>query len=74
MIKVFTLNKNDKIELTEQELKDLVREAYNEGYTQGKIVKSITIDTTNMPHKDWWNTGTNIATVTNYNTEGESYL
>ena len=32
MIKVFTLNKNGKIELTEKELKELLDEAYWEGY------------------------------------------
>ena len=32
MIKVFTLNKNKKIELTEKELKTLLDEAYWEGY------------------------------------------
>lgn len=35
MIKVFTLNKNKKIELTEKELKDLLDEAYWEGYRKG---------------------------------------
>lgn len=35
MIKVFTLNKNKKIELTEKELKDLLDEAYWEGYRSG---------------------------------------
>ena len=30
-IKVFVLNKNNKIELTEKELKELLDDAYNEG-------------------------------------------
>ena len=34
MIKVFTLNKNGKIELTKQELKQLLNESYWEGYTK----------------------------------------
>jgi len=34
MIKIFTLNKNHKIELTEKELKELLDSAYWEGYTQ----------------------------------------
>lgn len=32
MIKVFTTNKNNKIELTKEELKELLDEAYWEGY------------------------------------------
>lgn len=32
MIKVFTLNKNGKIELTKQELEQLLNESYWEGY------------------------------------------
>ena len=32
MIKIFTLNKNEKIELTEKELKQLLDTAYWEGY------------------------------------------
>lgn len=32
MIKVFTTNKNNKIELTKEELKQLLDEAYWEGY------------------------------------------
>lgn len=36
MIKIFIKNSNEKIELTEQELKQLLDEAYNEGYSAGK--------------------------------------
>lgn len=32
MIKVFTLNKNNKIELTKQELESLLNESFWEGY------------------------------------------
>lgn len=32
MVKVFTLNKNNKIELTKQELEKLLNESYWEGY------------------------------------------
>ena len=35
MIKVFTLNKNGKIELNESELKKLLDEAYWDGYRNG---------------------------------------
>ena len=34
MIKVFTLNKNKKIELTKQELEKLLNESYWEGYSK----------------------------------------
>jgi len=36
MIKVFTLNKNGKIELTEKELKQLLDDSYWEGYRNGQ--------------------------------------
>ncbi len=36
MIKVFTLNKNGKIELTKKELKQLLDNAYWEGYQDNK--------------------------------------
>ena len=35
MIKVFTLNKNGKIELTKKELEQLLNESYYEGYWKG---------------------------------------
>ena len=34
MIKVFTLNKNGKIELTKKELEQLLNESYWEGYNE----------------------------------------
>lgn len=34
MIKVFTLNKNNKIELTKQELENLLNESFWEGYNK----------------------------------------
>lgn len=36
MIKVFTLNKNNKIELTEKQLKKLLDDVYWEGYRDNK--------------------------------------
>lgn len=51
MIKVFTLNKNNKIELTEKELKALLDEAYWEGYRNG----SNTTWTYTSPGYDKWN-------------------
>lgn len=40
MIKVFTKNKKGKIELTEEELDDLLKEAYDEGHTEGRRVST----------------------------------
>lgn len=34
MIKVFTLNKNNKIELTQKELEELLNESFWEGYNK----------------------------------------
>ena len=48
MVKVFTLNKNKKIELTEQELKELLDASYWEGYNSN--YKSWTYTTPN----EWW--------------------
>ena len=36
MIKIFTKNKNNKIEFTEQELKTLLDEIYRDGYNKGQ--------------------------------------
>jgi len=45
MIKVFTLNKNGKIELTEKELKELLDNVYWEGYRDNKTSSSWTYTT-----------------------------
>ena len=37
MVKVFTLNKNGKIEISEEELKQLLDESYWEGYRANKL-------------------------------------
>ena len=36
MIKVYKENENGKIELTKEELEELLKESYNEGYNAGK--------------------------------------
>ena len=53
MIKVFTLNKNKKIELTKQELEKLLNESYWEGYikTYLRPYTSIQYPTFNNPYK-----------------------
>ena len=67
MIKVFTLNKNNKIEFTERQLRDLIKEAYDEGYAAGSN-RTVTINyPSTTPH--WWysttsTTGNSNATIT----------
>ena len=67
MIKVFTLNKNGKIELTKKELESLLNESYWEGYNRKNVwtytspyrtylttpdwVKEITTAVSNNPYK-----------------------
>lgn len=47
LIKVFIKNKNNKIELTEEELKSILDEAYWEGYKNNK--------TYTWTSPQWWN-------------------
>lgn len=49
LTKVFTKNKNDKIEFTEKELKELLDEIYEYGYKEGKGQKIYTYTSPN-----WW--------------------
>lgn len=62
MIKVFTLNTNKKIELTEAELKALLDEAYWEGYMDNK---GTYIYTTPYPYQPfiWTANGTSSYTI-----------
>ena len=59
MIKVFTTNKNGKIELTKDELKELLDEAYWEGYNNNNTYTyhSPSIVPTWKPYV-WCGTGT----------------
>ena len=62
MIKVFTTNKNGKIELTKDELKSLLDEAYWEGYRANSIV--YTYQTPNWSPYQWSvTTASNNATI-----------
>ena len=54
MIKVFTLNKNGKIELTEKELKKLLDDAYWEGYRDN--THTWTYTTPNWQPYTWYST------------------
>ena len=64
-IRVFTLNKNNKIELTEAELKKLLDESYQDGRNDARTA---TISTPSYPY--WYD---NVTTTTyNLNTEASA--
>lgn len=61
MIKVFTTNKDGKIELTKDELKKLLDEAYWDGYRANSTI--YTYQTPNWPPYQWSVTTANDYTV-----------
>ena len=67
--KVFTLNKNNKIEFTEKELRRLLDEIYNDGYYDGKNSNSYYYYTTpyrpypSYPYYTWCSTTSNGSTI-----------
>ncbi len=63
MIKVFTLNKNGKIELTKKELEQLLNESYWEGYRNNNNYWTYSSPTVRS-YKDWC---INASTNTPYN-------
>lgn len=62
-IRVFTLNKNNKIELTEDELKKLLDESYQDGRNDARTA---TISTPSYPY--WYDN----VTTTTYNLKTEA--
>lgn len=63
MVKVFTTNKNGKIELTEKELKTLLDEVYWEGYRDN--CHSWTYSTpTAKTYPYWYGTSTPVTNIT----------
>lgn len=62
MIKVFTTNKDGKIELTKDELKQLLDEAYWDGYRANSDRYIYTTPLTWTPYK--WTCGTSVTNVT----------
>lgn len=62
MIKIFTTNKNGKIELDAKELKELLDEAYWEGYRANNHTITWTSPSINTPYV-YCNTGTS-GTIT----------
>lgn len=68
-IKCFCKNKNNKIELTEQELKELLDEVYKYGYNEGNEKTYWYTSPTGNPTKPWWyEITTSTSTDTNDNT------
>ncbi len=61
MIKVFTTNKDGKIELTKDELKKLLDEAYWDGYRANNTI--YTYQTPNWSSYQWSVTTTNDYTI-----------
>lgn len=72
MIKVFTLNKYGNIELTEEELKKLLDDAYWDGYRDGGKTYTWSSPTTWSPYT-WTSSTTQSATISGNNvTLGET--
>ena len=71
LTRVFTKNKDNKIEFTEKELKELLDEIYNYGYKEGKGAKTYVytspswLDIVNKPS---WTYTTTPAIVPKYET------
>ena len=71
MVKIFTKNKNNKIELSEKELKEILDEAYWDGYHAHGTTYIY-----NSPNRNWWDpyiyttTTTGSITLTNNTTTG----
>lgn len=71
-IRVFTLNKNNKIELTEDELKKLLDESYQDGKNDARTT---TISTPSYPYWYYSTTATDCAdklSTTTYNLKTEA--
>ena len=62
MIKVFTLNKNKKIELTKQELERLLNESFWEGYNKNNAYVYTSPYTYKSPY--WYTTTANANNIT----------
>lgn len=70
MIKVFTLNKNNKIELSEKELKQLLDDAYWEGYREGNRTTYTYTSPSILSTPYTWTTTTTDGTITLNSTYG----
>ena len=63
MIKIFTTNKDGKIEITKEELKSLLDEAYWDGYRANN--HTFVYNTPNWTPYSWTVSGTNMSVVSN---------
>lgn len=63
MIKIFTTNKNGKIELSKDELKSLLDEAYWDGYRAKNY--TFVYNTPNWTPYSWTVSGTNMSVASN---------
>lgn len=72
MIKVFTTNKNNKIELTKEELKELLDEAYWEGYKANSHSWTYTTPTPSWTPYQWTTTSTPTNSTLTLNTTADS--
>lgn len=52
-IRCFSKNKNNKIEFTETELKQLLDEVYNDGYSDGQVKNKLSETWWWYPNSDW---------------------
>ena len=68
MIKIFTTDKNGKINLTKKELEDLLNEAYWDGYNAPHYKDYTTITYPNYTPFTWNTTGTTLQYNPQYNT------
>ena len=65
LIKVFTKNKEGKIEFTEEELRKVLNEAYLEGYNS----RNNNINTITWPSPKWWDEPYYTTTTTTLNND-----
>ena len=70
MIKVFTLNKNGKIELTKKELEQLLNESYWEGYRNNNHYWTYTSPSVTTPYITCCSTSNNPYTINSNMTTG----
>lgn len=63
MIKIFTMNKNGKIELSKEELQKLLDDSYWEGYRANSTIYTYHSPTVGSPWTITCNTASNTATA-----------
>lgn len=66
MIKVFTVNANGKIQLTKEELQDLLNEAYWDGFSNGNKSTTYTYSIPTTPYYTWTTANMGIGDSTSY--------